>query len=287
MIIDHHFYFDEKYYNIEDINSIFKKNNINCGVISPSCTIDTEPEKSEIMYLLQRKLITNYFGYEICKIISKSFYNKNEELRSFWKLFSNNKKLNKVVEPDNEMIFNSIKNIDNLSMWYWINPQNKNNINHSEKIKKFKNKIKGIKFHQYWHNFELEQIYIYSDIIKEYDFPIYLLLNYEEQSKIINFLDSFSQSKILIGYAGFPNFKKLWNIIKDYQNVYIDIASNHIDSKIIKNLTKKINSSQIIFASDFPYNFKDKNNEFQYSKLFDRLNFLSTAEKEKILQNTL
>lgn len=287
MYIDHHFYFDKNYYNLDELNLIFKKNKIYKGIISPPCTVGTEPEKAEYMYLIQRKLINNPIGYELCKLVSKSFYDSKDELRTIWKLFSKNQNLNKVIEPDNEMIFNLIKNLNFLTMWYWINPKTKSLKDHIININKYKTKLAGIKFHQYWHNFELNDLLKFQEILFKEKLPIYVLLNYENEKNIFNFLENFKNIKILIGYAGFPNFKKLWKLIKNRENVFVDIASNHIDQQIIKNLINSIDLNRIIFSSDFPYNFKNNKNEFEYSQLYQRLNFLNNLDKQKVLNNKL
>ena len=105
---------------------IFYKYNIKNVIFSPPCTKFREPEKSDFMYSMQRKLLMNNFGYFISKYISKSFYNKNDELKLFWKLFSGNNDLIKVVKPDNDYLYNSIKDIGNFRMWFWINPKKDN-----------------------------------------------------------------------------------------------------------------------------------------------------------------
>ena len=147
---DFHVYFDESYYSIKDFTTLFNKFNIDNVVFSPPCTKLKEPEKSEFMYKIQRLLLKNNFGYLLSQYISKSFYNKDQELTPFWKFFSGNKDLIKVIIPDNNYLYNSIKHINNFKMWYWINPQ-KNELKETEKkIKLYKDKIFGIKFHQYW-----------------------------------------------------------------------------------------------------------------------------------------
>ena len=287
MTNDYHVYFDENYYNLEDFINLFKKYNINNVIFSPPCTKIREPEKSQFMYKIQRLLLMNHLGYLISKYISKSFYTKNDELKLFWKLFSRNRNLIKVIIPDNDYLYSSIKHVNNFKMWYWINPK-KNNLNETKKnIELYKDKIFGLKFHQYWHNFNLEEIKKYYELIRDKNLPIYLILNYENIAEIKKFIINTKDCKIIFGYGGFPLFNKIWKLINDSDNCYIDLASNHIDSKIIKKMFQEIDANKIIFSSDCPYNFKDKNNDFNYNLIISRLKFLNENIKKNIYEKKL
>ena len=284
MINDYHVYFEEGYYNLNDFIKLFDKYKINHVVFSPSCTKIREPEKSDIMYKSQRYLLMNPIGYSICKYVSKSFYNKKYELRYLWKLFSRKKDLKKIITPNNLHLFESIKNNQKFKMWYWINPKTISKERLKNDINIFKEKIFGVKFHQYWHNFNLNELEEYYDLIKEYNLPMYLILDYENISKIKKFLNFFKNFEIIFGYGGFPVFNRIWKIINETDNCYIDLASNHIDSKIIKKIFKTINMNKIIFSSDCPYNFKDTNNDFNYDLFISRLDFLNEDIKKNILE---
>ena len=54
MICDHHVYYDQGYFSIEEYKTLFKKFGIDKAVFSPPCTLGKEPKKSELMYLIQR-----------------------------------------------------------------------------------------------------------------------------------------------------------------------------------------------------------------------------------------
>ena len=117
--------------------------------------------------------------------------------------------------------------------------------------------------------------------------PIYFLLNYQNVDKIEKLIKKFKDTKIIFGYGGFPMFNKVWKLINKYENCYIDLASNHIDSSIIMKIYKNINYKRILFASDCPYNFKDTNGNFNYNKLFERMNYISKNKLNYILQNRI
>lgn len=283
---DHHLYYDKSYYSTEEFLILLKKNNIKEAIFSPPCTKYKEPEKSRFMYALQRKLLSNYIGFKISKKISNSFYNSDNELRLFWKIFSGNKDLIKVNYPENEKLYHEIKKFPNLQMWYWLNPIHKNK-NFEKNFIEMNKKIYGFKFHQYWHNFKLSETFKYSDFIKKLNKPIYLILGYEILDNIIEFIKYNKNIKIIFGYGGFPIFQNIWSIINKYDNCYIDVASNHIDSKIIRKIYNDVDKTKIIFSSDCPYNFKNNKNDFDYNLFKKNFKLLKRNEKEKLFSNLI
>ena len=269
---DCHIYFDESRTNIEKIEKISKEFNDSKLIISPACTINHEPDKSEIMYFLQRQMLKSKFLYHLADIVSKTFYNKDYNLRIFWRIFTGgNKKLNKVIIPENKKIYNIIKNKkDFLKMWYWINI-NETEVNEIDKNIFFSNLVAGFKFHCYWHNLSLKKITNFLKSFKNTK-PIYLILDYKNKNEIVEFLKINKGTKIILGYCGFPLYNCIFDIIKEYENCFVDLASNHIDKSIILKSINSLGSERVIFGSDYPYNFV-KNNEFDYDKVLKRFEF--------------
>ena len=285
MIHDHHVYFDEYYLNIDEYLNLLNTNNIRLAVLSPPCTLGMEPKKSELMYTIQRKLLLNNIGYYLAKLISNSFYNNKDELRLFWKIFSGRKNLKKISNPNNDILYKKIINKEKLKMWYWINPKTSKSLNnHERNIERMKNKIFGIKFHMYWHNFHINQILKYQELANKYDFPIYIILNYMDPIKFVHFLKNNNFKKIIFGYGGFPLFTRCWENINNFENCYVDIASNHIDINIINKIFNTLRINKIIFSTDCPYNFEDKNNMFDYKLFKSRIN---SERLNLILKNKL
>ena len=284
---DHHVYYDEGYFNLNDYKILFKDNQINQVIFSPPCTNGKEPPKSEFMYYAQRRLLSNPIGYKISKSISKSFYNKKNELNLLWKFFSKNQDLKKIIKPDNLNLLKIINNEDNFKMWYWINPVHLNKDIIENNYNDYKNKIYGIKFHQYWHNFDLNQILSNQDFYIKFNIPIYIILGYNKPNQLEHFLKNNKFKKIVFGYGGFPMFERAWRLINKYSNCYVDVASNHIDIKIINNLIKKIDIKKIIFSSDCPYNFQNSENIFDYNKFKNRFSSVESFKRNSIFTNNL
>jgi|688.fasta_scaffold185530_2 hypothetical protein len=281
---DIHIYYDNLQTSFSQLEKLNK--NLGCNfVISPQCTTQSEPEKSSLMYSLQPYLLSNIFFFYVAKYISKSFYKKNK-LRLFWKIFSNFKNYRKVINPDNDLILNKIKNYKFLKIWYWINPHLKYELN---LLKKYLNndKVFGLKFHNYWHNFRYNQMHYFLEINNNVK-PVYLILNYNLniENDLDDLLKKFKKTKFIIGYGGFPHYQRLWNVLNNYPNLFIDTSSNHLNEAIIKKMLNKVNIHKIIFGSDYPYNFK-VNFKFSYDLFLKRilLNLSSKKSLTLLLKN--
>ena len=287
---DAHAYYDTTRISIDDYLNFSNKYNFSKFIISPSWTNDFEPDKNKFAYFMQRQMLKTKSLRFVASKLTKSFYNKNNELNPFWRIFTKGRKpINKVVNPergnvDLEKQIIGYKEI--FKMWYWVNPNILNDFNKiNEKI--LKNYVAGIKFHAYGHNLKIESIskFIESVVCKK---TIYIILGYDNLSQIEILLKKFSSNKFIFGYGGFPYFMDAWKIFKKYDNTYIDFSSYHIDKSLIKKAILMLGTSKCIFGSDCPYNFKD-NGKFSYEKTFERIKFefLKTSDYENIFYNNL
>ena len=55
--IDAHAYLDESRISAANLDHLAKKNNLSTIIVSPPCTKDHEPDKSPVMYWIQRLLL--------------------------------------------------------------------------------------------------------------------------------------------------------------------------------------------------------------------------------------
>ena len=284
-LVDIHAQYIPKKTTIKDYLFFAERYNFSSIILTPPCVNGVEPEKAKILYWIQRRLLSFSITRFIVKMISHTFYDKNGELKLFWKLFTkHNKKFDKIILPNNEDLLNEISNFQNLKMWLWINPSEDKHtdLKYIEDLCKNKS-IVGLKFHLYWHNFNPNLIKKYQQIALNFDLPLYLFLNFDEKI-LFKTIDNLSGSlKIIIGYCGFPFFDKVWKKFKNKSNIYYDISSAHIDSNVVHNCLKYINYKKLIFGSDCPMFFKDIEDKFDYSLCFKRFNkVLSESELENI-----
>ena len=156
-------------------------------------------------------------------------------------------------------------------------------------LKKYLNndKVFGLKFHNYWHNFRYNQMHYFLEINNNVK-PVYLILYYNLniENDLDDLLKKFKKTKFIIGYGGFPHYQRLWNVLNNYPNLFIDTSSNHLNEAIIKKMLNKVNIHKIIFGSDYPYNFK-VNFKFSYDLFLKRilLNLSSKKSLTLLLKN--
>ena len=283
--IDAHAYLDESRLSAHDLAHLAFENNLSKIIVSPACTISHEPDKHPAMYWFQRQILKVGFLISFARLISSSFYDKKGELRVFWRKFTREgRALKKVIHPDNTSLAEKISPYDEvLQMWYWINPQDDIPVDEIKAV--FNNKqIFGLKIHAYWHGVDLGRIDKYMQLCQDLSCPLYLILGYGNSGDIRPLLNRHKGVKIIIGYGGFPIFKKVWKEISAHENFFVDLASFHLDRSLIKNLLKTLGSNRCIYGTDCPYNFSDVSGRFSYKKTRERLayGFLTQDDYNKI-----
>lgn len=263
--IDSHIYFDQKKTILSDLSKLNREYKFKF-IISASPTETSEPNKSIFMYFLQSYIFSNVYFHKLAKKISTLFYNENFELRKIFKIFTGFKDYKKVFIPKNSLVISKINNLNFIKMWLWVNP---NNVISMKDLRSFYSdeKVAGIKLHMYWHNLKAKDI----DKIIEQNYlnkPIYVILNYRSLVELREIINNNKKTNFIIGYGGFPHYENFWRNFSNYENVFIDTASLHLNPFHIKKIFKYFKKEKVIFSSDYPYNFQvDK--KFSY-KLFEK-----------------
>jgi hypothetical protein len=263
--IDAHIYFDQLKTRLGDLVELNKKNNFEF-IVSPSPTETSEPNKSKIMYFFQSYLFSNIYFHKIAKRVSLLFYDSHYNLRVMWKVFTGFKDYKKISLPKNHLIYKKILKVNFLKMWLWLNPKKEMSMKDFYKFYEYK-KIAGIKLHMYWHNLEIE--YIEKIIKLNYlNKPIYIIMSYDSIEKLLVIVKKNKNTNFIFGYGGFPHYENFWKRFNCLKNVYIDIASLHVNKFHIRKIFQFFKIERIIFSTDYPYNFQ-KNHKFSYD-LFER-----------------
>jgi hypothetical protein len=270
-MIDYHVYYDEGRGGMGSLLISANKNNIKGMIVSPSCTIYSEPDKNLSFYKVQQVLLSNNLFRIVSWLISKSFYNKRSQLRIVFRLLTRNyAQLNKVLEPKNFELLNLIKNNSFFKMWFWLNLNNYDEgyIENSLSIKQ----VAGIKIHLYWHRTDTKTLYKFFKFysLTNNPKPIYIIMDYFSLSKILKVVKLYPDLKFIIGYGGFPYFSSLYQKVSSLDNVYVDTASNHLSSRNLKKMFLKIPLKKIVHSTDCPYVFTDTGGIFDYSKFNSR-----------------
>jgi hypothetical protein len=283
--IDSHIYYDINKTYIDELCNLNKIENMEF-LISACPTETSEPNKSQIMYFIQSYLLSNSNFHFIAKYTSKLFYDRNYNLRIFWKLFTGFKNYKKVLCPKNMLVFDVIKNLNFIKLWLWINPNDQNSLNDFEQLYE-KKKIVGIKLHMYWHNLNYQDIQKVINL-NIHNKPLYIILNYNSIEQIEILIGQNPNTNFIFGYGGFPYYEIFWKKFNHFKNVYIDTASLHINKFHIRKIFRYFKINQIIFSTDYPYNFQ-KNGKFSYEifeKRFEKI-YLNLEEKNNFFYKNI
>ena len=82
---DIHIYYDHEKSDTNTLESYMKTAIHNVAIVSPQCTVGTEPAKNITMYRLQHVLSNFFIGQKIQKYLTNSFYNDKNQARVFYK----------------------------------------------------------------------------------------------------------------------------------------------------------------------------------------------------------
>ncbi|MBI4394930.1 MAG: amidohydrolase family protein [Candidatus Omnitrophica bacterium] len=167
-------------------------------------------------------------------------------------------------------LLSAIVGWENLFAWYWINPirmpsrdEMQAALTHS--------RVVGIKIHAYWHCLDPDQTKPVFEIAREWNLPIYLILNFGWDRKIETLLQTFPEVQVILGYAGFPYFDRIWKIVRSQNHVWVDLTSFHVDENIILAAIRQMGPERCLYGSDCPYNFRGSRGQFDYAKTLDRI----------------
>ncbi len=271
-VIDVHAYYDESRISIPQYLQLMDKYHVQQVVLSAPCTHVHEPNKSPLMYWVQRLLLKSGLLRPIAGLIALSFYDSEGRLRPFWKSFTKDgQALNKVMHPDNDNLERLIKmDPQRFKMWLWINPKNSPSLD-AVRVQLSNPQVFGIKFHAYWHGFDLKTLQPYMDLSLKLGKPVYIILGFGISGNYQYLLDTYPKNQIIFGYGGFPFFKKVWTAIQNRPEKYIDFTSFHLDPGMVQGALKILGTEKCLYGSDCPYNFSDPLGQFNYLLTYDRI----------------
>ena len=282
---DIHVYYDHEKSDTSTLESYMKTAIHNVAIVSPQCTVGTEPAKNRTMYRFQHVLSNFFIGQKIQKYLTNSFYNDKNQLRPVYRLFSSRfKALEKVMLPDNSKMIEKFQTIDKIKIWCWINP--KNTISIEDLALLAHKKVFGLKIHMFWHKLTIDDLRsLMSQHLTKMDKPIYLILDWMDSQELEAFLREYSMYTWILGYGGFPMTKTGIEMTSKLDNVYIDISSLHLSIRWLKTIRAEVDSHKILYSTDFPYNFNLMGEEFSH-KLFEERLIKSGLEIDAISLNS-
>jgi hypothetical protein len=282
---DIHIYYDHEKSDSDALENYMRNAIHDVVVVSPQCTVGTEPAKNRTVYRFQHILSNFFLGQKIQKYLTNSFYNDKNQLKPFFRLFSARfKALEKVMIPDNSKMIEKFQSINEIKIWCWINPKSANSVQDLALLAH--KKVFGLKIHMFWHKLTIEDLRKFmSQYVIKLDKPIYLILDWVDSQELETFLKEYSTYTWILGYGGFPITKNGIEIISKLDNIYIDISSFHLSIKWLKTIRAKVDPRKILYSTDFPYNFNLVGEEFSY-KLFEERLIKSGIEVNAIRLNS-
>ena len=253
-IIDCHSHFDPEIKTVESILESMKMNNISRVALMSKVTHEPLYIKSLTLMSIQRNLLQHNFSRNILKTLDNSFHKADGDWNPWYrKLMGKSKKYKILLIPDNNTIFNVVnKYPSKFYGWLFLNPIAQDC--EAEYLKYSKNKnLCGLKVHPFWHRYDILKIKPIISIARKNKLPIMIHLGFDNDKNIIDLIYSNSDINFILSHCAFPYYLNLLKKIKNFNNLFVDLSSHHVDKKIIRNTINLIGSDRCLFGVDDPY----------------------------------
>jgi len=280
-VIDCHSHYEPEILDSSGILARMKNYNIDMTALMSKVTTRPIYKKSEFLMMAHRNILKNKFLRPFAKKLDDSFHKNKNEWNPWYRSFLSSKKNYKIlIDPDNKSVFETVNKYPNKFYgWIFLNPLIEG---YENDFFKYKQNIRsvGIKIHPFWHRYEIKKT---ANIIKycnEYNLPLMIHLGFEPLKNVENLIVNNQNLKIIFCHAGFPYYYDLWPIIKNSNNLFIDLSSHHVSKSIISKAVKFLTPHKCLYGVDDPYGDDFAGQKFQqWIQSID----ISYSEKELIL----
>ena len=257
MIIDGHAHACGEYLTLQSIQNKLNRSNIDMVVLTPG----------ELNSLTTYNLKDVAIKHPVKDAISKN----NRMMRIFIPLTG----VLKNIPNGNEYVYEMKRKMpDKIRQVYWVTKSNFQKVETDYQKMKFD----GIKFHQCWEKFEINDNWFLQTVswATNEKIPIFIhLYSHKDVAKLIEFIKKNSQATIIIAHLfGLELF--LEEDIKYFDNIFFDLSNCFFVSEQRTMIgIKHFGSTKFIMGSDTPYGIKS------LEKTIDQIHRLPISEYEK------
>ncbi|MDR3542455.1 MAG: TatD family hydrolase [Desulfosporosinus sp.] len=280
MIIDCHCHLEEEMLPLDKMIESMDKSGIHKTALitrlSPPFYVLSDPKKDKLKKLVG-KIMLDY------SILGRMAYKSSVKKGTFLLL---GEKIKILDTPDNDSVLQAINKYPNRFLgWIFTNPTLQGTeIEEVDKLQSHPNII-GVKLHPYFYNYKIETVEKLATYCQEHNLP--MLIHLSAQSNCYHYLpEKFPTLKIIYAHAGLPHWRKLWQDMYSYKNVYIDLSSV-LTKEVAELAVKAMGYHKCLYGTDGPYGMS-QGGTYDYSSVVNMIEHLNltNSQKEAVLGNT-
>ncbi len=146
--------------------------------------------------------------------------------------------------------------------------------------------FRGLKAHAWWHKIDLlEDLLPLAKLCEERGLPLLLHLGGGPRSGDARGLaDACPRLKLILAHLAVPYFEKLWPLVKERPNLFVDISGPYVDRASVVRAFRFLGAGKLIFGTDAPYGLMTDGGGYSYERFVGYVRRLpcSEADKERI-----
>jgi uncharacterized protein len=279
MIIDCHYYLEERVYTVDRLLIEMQKSGIDKVALMGSIIGPFAEPPQFVINMLQillehslsrnlgKTFISNFTGRGDIKIMGRSYPIE--------------------TDPDNEKVFNAVKKYpDKFLGWIFVNPKGKKNqVAEFEKYKDAKGFI-GVKAHPFWHHFAPVELAPVAEKLAATGKPLLIHAGFGEEGNFEALLKKVPNLNLILAHAGFPCYAETWKKIKSQKNIYLDLSqTTYTSEKMTLKAVGYFGADRLLFGTDGPFGFHGPDHQYDYGFIKRRIEglFADVKVREKIL----
>lgn len=275
MIIDCHYHLEPRVQTVENLLEKMDRNGIDKTALMSSLW---DPIPSPPGYLLKmlRFLLWHQPLRGLAKKLSANFDKKGDIVLPA-------KTLKIYHDTDNTAVAELVdKHPDRFFGWIFVNPKGKNDqmqellkwIDHPGFI--------GVKAHPFWHQYCAIKLLPIAEVAAEKGKPMIIHVGFDDHGEFLNLVKELPNLKLILAHAGFPGYSNTWRIIKNHNNVCVDLsAAAYVNEKMTQKAVEYLGVERCLFGTDGPYGHKAKDGFFDNGFIKRRIESLFKGDKER------
>ncbi|MFP3980100.1 MAG: amidohydrolase family protein [Desulfobacterales bacterium] len=281
MIIDMHYHIDERMEAMDRLLSQMDRHGIDRIVlIAPMVDPFHVEGTAAKLASLARKMLTGR-GYRLGLMMYESTVTKNGRfsvLGDKYDIYS---------APDNSLVEKAmVDHPDRFWGWFFINPSVEDSIFRLESEMTADGWI-GVKCHPFWHRYAVRYLDDAAAWCAEKNLPLLIHLGGKKENGDFRYLpERHPKLKIIYAHAGLPHYKRLWDYIKDRDNLYVDLSSPYLNKPLRLNALHALGPEKCMYGTDGPFGYPAEDGKYDHGAILSEIRQfpISFADQEKILE---
>lgn len=178
-----------------------------------------------------------------------------------------------VTDPDNGAVFDVVRrHPDRFLGWVFVNPRGR--LDPLDELGKYRDEpgFIGVKAHPFWHRFAPVELLPVARELAELDKPLLIHCGFGQEGDYEALLAQVPELKLVLAHTGFPGYSDTWKTVLSLANVYLDLSqTSYVSEKATQESVARLGPDRLLFGTDGPYGFHDKEGRYDYGFIKRRI----------------